>query len=169
MKVYLSPSDQKGNKGVGTYGTEAYRMQQLCDKVKAKLIAKGHTVYGATNDLNLDERIADSNKSGANLHVALHSNATTGSGTARGPEAHYYPNNLKGKRLASCILAEIASVPGCAPSRGVKATDLYELRSVTATATLLEVAFHDNEEDAKWIVSKMDQIADAIVTGICEY
>ncbi|MCH5248713.1 MAG: N-acetylmuramoyl-L-alanine amidase [Lachnospiraceae bacterium] len=44
-----------------------------------------------------------------------------------------------------------------------------ELNGVTATATLLEVAFHDNAEDAKWIVDKMDQIADAIVTGICEY
>lgn len=168
MKVYLSPSDQTSNKGVGSYGTEAYRMQQLCDKVKAKLIAKGHTVYGATNNLSRDERIADSNKSGANLHVALHSNAATG--TARGPEAFYKSGNLKGKRLASCILAEIADISGCAPSRGVKETNtLVELNGVTATATLLEVAFHDNEEDAKWIISKMDQIADAIVTGICEY
>lgn len=168
MKVYLSPSDQTNNKGVGNYGTEAERMQQLCNKVKAKLIAKGHTVYGASNNLNLEARIADSNKSGANLHVALHSNAATG--TARGPEAFYKSGNLRGKRLANCILAEIASISGCAPSRGVKETNtLVELNGVTATATLLEVAFHDNAEDAKWIIDKMDQIADAIVTGICEY
>lgn len=118
--------------------------------------------------MSRDERIADSNKSGANLHVALHSNAA--SGTARGPEAYYYSGNLRGKRLASCILAEIASIPNCAPSRGVKeTTTLVELKKVTATATLVEVAFHDNAQDAKWIIDHMDQIADAIVTGICEY
>jgi len=29
MKIYISPSDQKSNVGVGSYGTEADRMQQL--------------------------------------------------------------------------------------------------------------------------------------------
>lgn len=110
MKVYLSPSSQTDNVGIGDNKTEGYRMQQLCDKVKATLIAKGHTVYGASTNLDLTACIADSNMPGANLHVRLHSNATSGSGTARDPEAHYYPNNLRGKRLASCILAEIASV-----------------------------------------------------------
>lgn len=90
MKVYLSPSSQTDNVGVDDYKTEAYRMQQLCDKVKAKLIAKGHTIYGAPNNLDLTARIADSNVTEANLHVALYSNATTGFGTAKG-EAHYYP------------------------------------------------------------------------------
>lgn len=168
MKVYLSPSSQTENRGAGSYGTEADRMQELSNKVKAKLIAKGNIVYGSTNSLNLDQRIADSNNSGANLHIALHSNASS-DGSARGPEIFYLAGSDKGKRLASCILAEIAALPGCAPSRGIKTETKKEVQQVKATAVLIEVAFHDNAEDAAWIVRNMDSIAEAIVTGIGEY
>lgn len=167
MKVYLSPSSQTNNVGVGNYGTEAARMQELSNKVKAKLIAKGHTVYGNDNSLSLEARVKASNASDATLHIALHSNA--GTGTARGPEAFYKSGSNTGKRLASCILSEIAAINGCAASRGIKSSALYETSNVTSTCTLIEVSFHDNAEDAAWIVSHMDDIAEAIVTGICEY
>lgn len=167
MKVYLSPSSQTNNVGVGSYGTEADRMQELSDKVKAKLIAKGHTVYGSDNSLSLTERIEASNASGATLHVALHSNAANGN--ARGPEAFYKAGSNTGKRLANCILYEIADISGCAASRGLKSDSLLETNNVTCTCTLIEVAFHDNAEDAAWILSHMDDIAEAITTGICEY
>lgn len=167
MKVYLSPLSQTNNVGVGSYGTEADRMQQLSDKVKAKLIAKGHTVYGNDNSLSLNERIAASNASGATLHVALHSNAA--SGNARGPEAFYKAGSNTGKRLANCILYEIADISGCAASRGLKSDYLLETNNVTCTCALIEIAFHDNAEDVAWILSHMDDIAEAIATGICEY
>lgn len=64
MKVYLSPSSQTNNVGYGDYGTEADRMQQLSDKVKTKLKALGHTVYGSDNSLDLDERVAASSNAG---------------------------------------------------------------------------------------------------------
>lgn len=97
MKVYLSPSDQTGNIGVGTYGSEASRMQQLSNKVKTKLIALGHTVYGSDNSLSLAQRIAASNTDGVDVHVALHSNA--GGGT--GPEIWHYPASTKGTAMLS--------------------------------------------------------------------
>ena len=80
MKVYLSPSSQTGNVGVGSYGTEAERMQQLSSKVKTKLQALGHTVYGSDNSLDLTDRIAASNAAGVAAHIGLHSNAGGGTG-----------------------------------------------------------------------------------------
>ena len=34
MKVYLSPSQQQHNIGVGAYGSEAYRCQAIADRVR---------------------------------------------------------------------------------------------------------------------------------------
>lgn len=165
MKVYLSPSNQHENVGYGDYGTEADRMQELSEKVKDKLIALGHTVYGSDNSLDLDERIAASNKAGVDCHVALHSNASNG--TARGAEAYYYSTSTKGKSLAQNVLDQVTAVDDCYKSRGIKATtSLKDCKNTSAPATLLEVAFHDNKDDAAWIVEKMDDIAASISNGI---
>lgn len=168
MKVYLSPSSQTANVGYGDYGTEAERMQQLSNKVKTKLENLGHTVYGSDNSLDLNARIAASNKAGVDCHVALHSNASNGS--ARGTEAYYYSTSTKGKSLAQKVLDRVTAVNGCYKSRGIKATTtLAECKSTSAPATLLEVAFHDNKDDAAWIIDKMDDIAAAIANGIDDY
>lgn len=166
MKVYLSPSSQTGNVGVGNYGTEADRMQELSDKVKTKLQAKGHTVYGNDNSMTLAERIAASNNADVNVHVALHSNA--GGGT--GPEVWYYTTSTNGKRLAQCIIDEIVDVPNCPNSRGIKASTGYqELKGTNAPAVIIEVAFHDRLSDANWIINNMNSIAQAIADGIDAY
>lgn len=166
MKVYLSPSSQTGNTGVGNYGTEAARMQELSNKVKTKLEAKGHTVYGSDNSKDLAERIEASNKAGVNVHVALHSNA--GGGT--GPEVWYYTTSTNGKRLAQCIIDEIVGVSGCPTSRGIKASTTYqELKGTNAPAVIIEVAFHDSLSDVNWILNNMNSIAQAIADGIDAY
>lgn len=77
-KVYLSPSGQTRNTGVGNYGNEAERMQQLSNKVKALLQKKGYQVYGGDNTIGLGNRVKDSNTYGVDAHIALHSNAGTG-------------------------------------------------------------------------------------------
>lgn len=165
MKVYLSPSDQE-NYGVGTYGTEGDRMQELSNKVKPKLQALGHTVYGSDNSLSLADRVTASNNAGVDVHVALHSNA--GGGT--GPEIWHYPGSVGGISLATSIINEVAAVDGCPTSRGLKNTSgFYELSQTVAPAVILEVAFHDNTYDAAWIVSHMDDIAQAIADGIDAY
>ncbi|MNI56487.1 hypothetical protein D3C81_2050440 [compost metagenome] len=54
--------------------------------------------------------------------------------------------------------------------RGIKVNDgLVEIRETTSVSTLLEVAFHDNQEDATWIINNIDNIADAIFIGIEKY
>lgn len=166
MKVYLSPSSQTANVGVGNYGTEAKRMQELSSKVKTKLIAKGHTVYGSDNSLTRTQRIAASNNAGVACHVALHSNA--GGGT--GPEVWYYSTSANGKRLANNIITKITGVKSCPKSRGIRpSTEYAELNGTSAPAVIVEVAFHDNANDAAWIINNMDAIAQAIADGINLY
>ncbi len=44
MKVYLSPSTQENNIGIGGYGTEEKRMNQVADVVERLLKSSGITV-----------------------------------------------------------------------------------------------------------------------------
>ena len=60
--------------------------------------------------------------------------------------------------------------PDPTKGRGVLHTSsLYEIIRTNAPAVLLEVAFHDNPEDAEWIINNESQIAQAIVSGINSY
>ncbi len=46
---------------------------------------------------------------------------------------------------------------------------LYELAKTTAPAALVEIAFHDNPEDAKWILANIEPIGIALTKGILNY
>lgn len=163
MKVYISPSSQTENVGVGNYGTEAARMQELSNYVVSALESMGHTVYGGDNSLTLDQRIAASNNSSVNCHVALHSNAGGGTGT----EVWYYSTSSNGKRLAQKLLDEVTGISGCPGSRGIKSTTtLKELKNTAAPSALIEVAFHDNQTDVNWIIGHISEIGQAIADAI---
>lgn len=53
--------------------------------------------------------------------------------------------------------------------RGIKkGTHLYEIRRTSMPAILIEVGFFDNKEEALWMLSHINEIADAILEGIKE-
>jgi len=163
MKVYISPSNQTKNVGVGNYGTEAVRMQELSDYVVSALENMGHAVYGGDNSLTPDQKVAASNNASVNCHVALHSNASGGTGT----EVWYYSTSSNGKRLAQKLLDEVTGVSGCPGSRGLKPTITFvELKNTSAPSALIEVAFHDNQTDVNWIIGHMSEIGQAIADAI---
>lgn len=164
-KVYISPSTQENNKGVGNYGTEEYRMHQIADIVYSELKRHGIVVYKATKSMSLNQIVADSNNKNPDLHLAIHSNANEGK--ARGCEVFCYRINSKytGYQFAKKIYDRIAAITPTS-DRGVKqgynyygpGKHMYEVAYTNASAALVEVAFHDNIEDAKWIISNIKKI-----------
>ena len=78
---------------------------------------------------------------------------------------------LKKKIIAHYIYNEIEGIyPNPENGRGVLYTDaLYEIKNTLSPSVLLEVAFHDNEEDAKWITQNIENIGIAIAKGIDNY
>ena len=48
-------------------------------------------------------------------------------------------------------------------------TSLAELRLTRAPSNLIELAYHDNLEDALWIVNNIDLIARTLVLSLTEY
>ena len=164
-KVYVSPSVQEHNVGVGAYGTEEQRMQVIGALVETSLRANGFDVRRNRPEMSLKDIVLDSNRYRPDAHVAIHSNAGGGEGT----EAWHYPGSEQGRKLAQCVYDEVAPLsPG--KDRGLKTSAVFaELRSTIAPAVILEVGFHDNPADAAWIMSKPRQIAKAITRGICRY
>lgn len=168
MKIYVSPSVQDWNKGVGSYGTEEKRMNQLADLVIPLLRINGfNQVYRNRPDMSLEQIVKDSNSKidSNDLHVALHTNAGGGKGT----EIFYYSGSEKGKALAINIYNEVAKVTPN-PDRGIKTGDGFrEINGTKGIAVILETVFHDNQEESDWMIRNMEYVAKAVVRGICKY
>lgn len=166
--IYLSPSAQEANIGVGNYGTEEYRMNRIADVLQNALIRSGrYIVYRNNPAMTLDEIIQDSNSVRPDAHIAIHSNA--GGGT--GPEIFIYSAGTLDEILARAIYDELIRVYyNKSGGRGIKVDyRLKETREVQAPAVIIEVAFHDNVKDAAWIINNTPTIAMAIKAGIDSY
>lgn len=169
--IFLSPSAQEYNIGVGDFGSEEYRMNRITDIVEKLLKNQGYTVYRNNPNDTLRQIVAESNRISPNIHVAIHSNASGSGAKGMGPEIYANRPGTPGARLAQDIYDQIIKIyPDPSKGRGVLFTSsLYEIINTLAPAVLLEVAFHDNEEDANWIIQNEDKIAQAIVDGINNY
>lgn len=162
-KVYLSPSNQTQNIGYGNYGTEKSRMIQIAEVVQRELLRK-FEVKMAQYESNLSTRATESNKWGSDVYVAIHSNA----GGGRGCEVYAFSTTSKGNTLAHKIYNKLSAITPSA-DRGVKYNSLYETRVPSAPACLIEVIFHDNKEDAEWLMNNIELIGKEIAKGIYEY
>lgn len=169
--VFLSPSLQEWNIGVDNYGTEEQRMNEIADVVERELKNKGYIVYRNRPEQTLRQVVDESNMLNPDIHVSIHSNAAATKGTGMGPEIYTNRPDTSGDELANFIYSEIESIyPNPESGRGVIYTDsLYEIKNTLAPAVLIEVAFHDNEEDAKWIIDNIENIGVAIAKGINNY
>lgn len=168
--IYLSPSTQEFNPYVGG-GNEEYYMNLLADAMEPYLAASGIQFVRNTPDMTAASSIAASNRGNFDLHLALHSNASgSGNGNVRGAEFYYYPTSVKGKRFAD-IAAENFQLIYPLPDmvKTVPTTTLGEVRRVKAPSVLIEVAYHDNPEDAQWIRDNIEAMAANIVYSLTEF
>ena len=172
--IYLSPSTQENNIGALDYGTEEMRMNELTNLIEPVLRGYELIVYRNKPEMSLKQAVADSNSKNPDVHFAIHSNAYNGK--ARGAEVFCHKFGGEGEKLARAIYNEVSALTPTG-DRGVKegynffgpGKPLYELAYTNAPAALVEVAFHDQPDDAKWIMNNMSEIAWGIVRGILNY
>lgn len=169
MKIYLSPSVQDNNRGIGNYGTEEQRMNEIADVVQRELSGRNNIELKRNHpDMNATQITKDSNGWGADYHIAIHSNA----GGGKGCEVYHYVDgtdnlSMKVSRRIYDKIVEISPNPG----RGLKnGMNLFEVNdNIKAISSLIEVAFHDNITDANFIINKKESIGKAIAEGILEH
>lgn len=170
-KIYISPSVQQDNVGVGAYGTEEYRMNQIADVVMREL-AKYKNIELKRNNPNMDWQgiTKDSNNWKADYHIAIHSNASNGQ--ARGVEVFHYVDGKENNslKISRSILNNYMKIYN-GPNRGLKnGMHLFEVNdNIIAASSLIEVGFHDNWTDATFIIENIEKIGQAIVDGILEH
>lgn len=168
--IYLSPSTQEFNPYSGG-GNEEYYMNLIADAMEPYLAASGIQFVRNTPEMTAASSIAASNSGVYDLHLALHSNATaSGNGSARGSEVYYFPSSQSGKRFADILAGNLQMIyPLPDRVRTVPTTSLGEVARVRAPGVLVEVAYHDNPEDAQWIRDNIDEIARIMVLSLTEY
>ncbi len=169
--IYLSPSTQQANLYVNG-GTEEYYMNLIADAMIPYLKASGIGYVRNTPDMTASSSIRASNAGNYDLHFALHSNAAPEGmyGKYRGTDIYYYPGSAKGKRAADIVAENLKSIyPLPSKVRAVPTTALGEVRQTKAPSVFVELAYHDNLEDALWIQQNIQKIAANLVLSLTEY
>lgn len=169
--IYLSPSTQENNYFVSG-NTEEYYMNLIADAMIPYLDASGIQYVRNTPQMTAASSIRASNAGTYDLHLAIHSNAAPPGryGSVRGSIVFYYPGSTKGRRAAEIIANNLRSIYPLPDLVSVQtSTSIGELRLVRAPSVFLELAFHDNTDDAAWITSNIDLIAGNIVLSLTEY
>lgn len=165
-KIYVSPSSQTNNKYAVGDTTEAIQCRKIAVLLVAALERCG---FEAKTNVSGDmyARVKESDKWGAGLHLPIHTNAHNKK--VKGTRLFSYDLKGEGYKACKAIMAELAPItPGNSDSITAQKT-LYEIRKPKAKTAYIEVAFHDNEEEARWIIDSTEAIAEAICKGVCKY
>lgn len=164
-KIYLSPSSQHENPYAYGGTNEAAQCMEIALAAADALKRSGFevSVGGGT----MYQRVPESNRWGADLHVAIHTNAANGQTT--GTRCYAWKTGGDGFRAAQAIFNVLAPItPGV--SEGVfEQRGWYEIKNTKAPCVYVECEFHDVPETAKWIVEHTKEIGDAIAKGICNF
>lgn len=169
--IYLSPSTQESNFYV-TGGSEEQWMNRLADAMVPYLSASGIQYVRNTPEMTAASSIAASNAGRYDLHVALHSNAAPEGryGTARGIVVFYFPTSSNGRRAAQIMADNLKAIyPLPNNVRAEATTQIGEVRRVRAPSVFLELGYHDNPDDATWVVNNIEPIAQNLVLSLTEY
>lgn len=164
-KIYISPSSQPAN----TYAVGKTNEQEQCRKIGAALEKElDRCGFNAKAGLSgtMYTRVAESNEMNADLHLPVHTNAFDGK--VAGLRILVYKKGGEAEQIARAIMAELAPItPG--ESDGIHVYDIYETRESKAICVYIEVGFHDNKEEAQWIIDHTQDIAVAIAKGLCNH
>ncbi len=170
--IYLSPSTQEYNIYNGDDKSEEYYMNLIADAMEPYLYATGIDFVRNDPQKNVSNSIAQSNAGNYDLHLALHSNASPENiaGKLRGADFYYYTRSLVGKEAASTLADNFQNIyPDPELVKIMPTTGLAEVTRTKAPTVLVEIAYHDNPEDADWIRGNIDAIARNLVQGLSEH
>ena len=177
-KIILDPghgSFEDGYYDCGAIGPtgllESFVNLQTALKMK-ELLEKEGAIVTLTRDqeqnkltMSLDQRVEFANKSGADLYISIHQNASL-STEAKGCEVFYYNENSE--ETAEAVVEALSGGTGLL-SRGIKKRGLSVTKEITTMPSILiECAFISNPEEEKMLQSDrfIGLISEGIITGV---
>jgi len=181
IKVYIDQGHNPTNPNSGAEGN-GYREQDLVYTIGIQTadILRGRgfdvrvsrptptTQLGTSNASSLAARAAGANAWGASIFISLHANASDNP-SASGQEAFVYSTSSPALALAENILYQLNLSTGLR-NRGVTARpNLYVLRRTSMPATLIELGFITNKNDADLMANRPDLFAAGVSNGVLAY
>ena len=163
-KIFLSPSEQFGNKYTGCDTNEGEQMGLLGQLLQQRLNKAGFQTQ-LMHDYRMADKVMAADAWGADLYVCLHSNAGGGNGT----HIFYWSKSSKGYTCGLKIFEQLAPITPGTNDRMIQEQTFYEIKNPKAPTVYIETEFHDNKQLALWIVDHLPEMADRICAGICQY
>lgn len=168
-KIYVSPSNQVGN----IYATGNTNEKEQCHKIAKAcvdaLFENGFQVMCTYND-DMYKRVEESNAFDADIHIAIHTNATAKHNVTGGSQVLLYSISGEREKAGNAVLSRLSPItPGKSAERLVLKPDFYEVRATKGLALYCECEFHDTQLGSDFIINNTDRIGEAIAYGICDY
>ncbi len=169
--IYISPSVREFNPYI-IGGSEEFYMNRIADAMVPYLRASGIGFSRNNPGISLSQIMTQANSRRYDLHMALHSGSSPENmqGVLQGPDVYYYTTSDKGKRAADIFAENLKTIyPNPSLVMAIPTTILAELRKTKAPAVLVQIAYHDNHEDATWIRDKIDAIGKNLSLSVAQY
>ena len=163
-KIFISPSDQFGNKYTGIDTTEGEQMGLLGQLLEARLKKAGFETK-LMHRYSMADKVAASNSWGSDLYLCLHTNAGGGNGT----RIFYWSKSSKGYSAGLKIFNQLGPITPGTNDKMIQDQTLYEIKYPYAPVVYVESEFHDDKQLALWIVDHLPEIAARITAGVCEH
>ena len=182
IKIFIDQGHNYGNPNAGAEGN-GYTEQNLVFEIGIMLrdMLNGNPefeartsrnskeeILGTTNAESLKIRVDNANSWGADYFISLHANASVIE-SATGCEGYVYSLNSVAEAFSSSLLTGLSESTGI-PGRGVFARPtLYVLRKTKMPATLIELGFITNKNEAELMYTRPDLFAQGLYNGIITY
>ena len=168
-KIYVSPSNQNFN----VYATGNTNEKVQCHKIAKACVdflkKKGFNVM-CTYDDDMYKRVNESNAFGADMHVAIHTNATVKHNVTGGTQILLYSIDGEREKAGQAVFDKLAPLtPGKSAERLVAKPGFYECNAAKGITVYVEAEFHDTKEGSDFIIRNTTAIGEAIAKGICNY
>ena len=125
------------------------------------------TILGTNNDSALDFRVNDAAEWGADYFISLHINSNENFSVS-GIEAYAIDTQNEGYALGRVILEELQKTTELR-NRGMKTEDYRVLKNAKMPATLVEMGFISNENDAILLRDYPELFVQGLYNGIQSY
>ena len=168
-KIYISPSNQNFN----TYATGNTNEKAQCHKIAkacVNYLKKAGFNVMCTYDDDMYARVKESNAFGADMHVAVHTNATEKHNITGGTQILLYSVDGERKKAGQAVYDRLAPLtPGKSAERLIAKPGFYECKAADGLTVYVEAEFHDTKEGSDFIIKNTKAIGEAIAKGICDY